>query len=200
MQRLQMVTEWNRPAKTLLYWIVATLIGWSVAAGLLLLVQVLFPIVSAPALFIVLLLPGVAQWLLLRRLLAIGPFWIAAAPLATITFVGIIMSVPVILWETVDSEAPATLAGIYAILGALLGFLQWLVLRRQVRAAWVWVAASIVGVASGIALALLTDMVDRSGPGTYIAVVLIYAATTGVALVWLVSHPARAPSVGLIAA
>ena len=99
-----------------------------------------------------------------------------------------------------DGEAAATLAAVYAILGALLGFLQWLVLRRQVRAAWVWVAASIVGVAAGTALALLTDLVDRSGPGTYIAVVLIYAATTGVALVWLVSQPARTPSGGLIAA
>jgi hypothetical protein len=195
-----MVAERNRPAKALLYWIGGTLIGWSVAGGSLLLVQVLFPAFSSPALFIVLLLPGAAQWLLLRRLLGIGPFWIATAPLATIAFVGIIISLPVTLWETVDSEAPATLAGIYAILGALLGVLQWLVLRRQVRAAWVWVAASIVAVAAGIALALLTDLVDQSGLGTYIAVVLIYAATTGVAIAWLVAQPARNPSAGVIAA
>jgi len=195
-----MVEERNRPAKALLYWIGGTLIGWSVAVGLLLLVQVLFPAFSGPALFIVLLLPGVAQWLLLRSLLGIGPFWIATALLATIAFVGIISSVPLTLWETLDSEASATLAGIYAILGALLGFLQWLVLRRQVRAAWVWVAASIVGVAAGFALALFTDLVGRTGLGTYVAVVLVYAATTGAALAWLVSQQARAPSEGFIAA
>ena len=90
-----MVAERNRPAKALLYWIAGTLIGWSVAGGLLLLVQVLFPLFSGPTLFIVLLLPGVAQWLLLRRLLGIGPFWIATAPLASIAFVGIIISIPV---------------------------------------------------------------------------------------------------------
>ena len=195
-----MVTEWNGPAKTLLYWIVATLIGWSAAAGLVLLAQELLPAISTPALFIVLLLPGVAQWLLLRRLLAIGPFWIATAPLATIAFVGILMSVPVMLWETVDSEAPATLAGVYAILGALLGFLQWLVLRRQVRAAWFWVAASILGVAAGIEIVLFTGLVDRSGLGAFVVVVLRYAATTGVALARLVSQTAGNPSEGFVAA
>ncbi|MCJ7708342.1 MAG: hypothetical protein MUO38_12085, partial [Anaerolineales bacterium] len=168
-----MVAELGRPAKALLYWIGGTLIGWSLAGGSLLLVQVLYPTFSSPALFIVLLIPGAAQWLLLRRLVGISPIWVATAPLAAIAFVGIIISLPVTLWETVDSEAPATLAGIYAILGALLGLLQWLALRRQLRAAWVWVAASIVGIAAGFALALFTDLVNRSGLGTYVAVVLI---------------------------
>ena len=195
-----MVEGRKRPAKALLYWIGGTLIGWSVAGGLLLLVQVLFPAFSGPALFIVLLLPGVAQWLLLRRMLGIGPFWITTAPIATIAFVGILISIPVTLWEIVDSEAPATLAGIYAILGGVLGFLQWLILRRRVMTAWIWVAASILGVAAGIRLALLTDLVDRSGLGPYIIVVLIYAATTGVALAWLITQPARTPSAGAIAA
>ena len=195
-----MVAESNRPANALLYWMAATLIGWSAAGSLLLLVQVLFPLLPGPALFIVLLLPGVAQWLLLRRLLGIGPFWIATAPLASIAFIGIIISAPVTLWETVDSEAPATLAAVYAILGALLGFLQWLVLRRRVRAAWVWVAASVVGVAAGFAFALFTDLVNRSGLWAYVAVVLIYAATTAVALAWLVSQPARTPSSEFVAA
>ena len=195
-----MVTEWNSRPKTLLSWIAATLIGWSVAAGLGLLAHELMPAVSTPALIVVLFLPGAVQWLLLRRLLAIGPFWIATAPLASIAFVGIFMSVPAILWETVDSEAPATLAGLYGVLGALLGFLQWLVLRRQGRAAWVWVAASIGGVAAGIELALLAGWVDRSGLGAFLVVVLLYAATTGVALGWLLLQRKGDPPEGFAVA
>lgn len=195
-----MVTEWTSRPKTLLSWIAATLIGWSVAAGLALLVHEIMPAVSTPALIAVLFLPGAVQWLLLRRLLAIGPFWIATAPLASIAFVGILMSVPATLWDTVDSEAPATLAGLCAVLGALLGFLQWLVLRRQVRAAWVWIAASIGGVAAGIELTLLAGWVDRSGLGAFLVVVLLYAAATDVALGWLLSQTKGDPSEGFVAA
>jgi hypothetical protein len=200
MSRDLMSMERNRPLRLQLGWMGVTLLGWAVAAGLTLLLQEFNPGLSTPALFFALLLPGVAQWLILRRLFAVSPVWIATLPLATIAFVGIILSVPPMLWETVDSEAPATLAGLYAIPGALLGWLQWLTLRRRVRAAWVWIAANVVGVAGGMALALVNGLVDRSGAGAFLVVVLVYAAATGASLVWLVAQPGSASSERLAAA
>jgi len=195
-----MAVELRHPAKVLVSWVAASLIGWLTAGAILLLAQTLLPSLSGPAPLIVIFMPGAAQWLLLRRLLGIGPLWAATAPLATIGFAGFLAAVPVALWQTVDGEAPATLAAIYGLLGALLGFLQWLALRRLVKPAWVWIVASAVGLAAGLALALQTGLVDRSGMGAYVAAVLIYTATTGVALAWLVGRAAPTPAARLIAA
>lgn len=84
---------------------------------------------------------------------------------------------------------PANLLG-GAVLGAVLGPAQWLVLRRYISAAGWWVPASIVGLACGVALGMAaadalgpifsTDasIARQSGPG--LRPLLNMAATAGI--------------------
>jgi ABC-type enterochelin transport system permease subunit len=65
-----------------------------------------------------------------------------------------------------------------ALVGTLIGAMQWLILRWQVsRAGW-WVLASALGSAVGFA------------PGQ-VAGQLVGVAVTGIALVWLLRQPAQ---------
>ena len=70
--------------------------------------------------------------------------------------------------------------------GLLIGILQWLVLRRQVPRAWIWVPASalswIVAIPAG----------DLNGPPGW----AIFGAITGTVLVWLLRQENRPRATG----
>jgi len=73
-----------------------------------------------------------------------------------------------------------------ALGGAVVGILQWLVLRRQVsRAGW-WVLASTVGL--GLSMAVAGAFLDMELVGLLVGGAVL-GAVTGGALVWLLRQP-----------
>jgi hypothetical protein len=171
---------------------------------------------------------GLAQWQVLRDHLPTLPrgLWLWATglglvvPLMLTGFVGPIMAAAAGVipgWQQVAlqsgsmvatlglansfTEALAAACGTGAIAGAMLGAVQWVVLRRYVQnAAW-WIAASSAGVAISILAGLwigITIVPARDntavwlvlnmlvgGPGIFILASMI----TGAALVGLLHHP-----------
>jgi hypothetical protein len=78
---------------------------------------------------------GFAQWLLLRRSIAIGPEWIAATGVGLA--VGLAVGAMVVGYETTTSQ----LAIMGAISGAFVGLAQGLLLRNTFSHWYVWVIA-----------------------------------------------------------
>jgi hypothetical protein len=162
------------------------------------------------------ILVGMLQWLVLRRYVRwAGPWWLAtSAGWIAGSFLASYAAFAVLGTRPSSLSFTAVTAPVNA---AVVGILQWLVLRRHVRRAGWWVFASIaawaignqtaifiwfyvmmftVGVVSSLirdpsSLALLALSV------TYPAVIgAIAGSITGIVLVWLLRHPhSDAPAV-----
>ena len=130
-------------------------------------------------------IPSMLQWLLLRRKVAGVSWWavISSVGLAAGTFLGML---PMNMAGADGPQAVPLFALGFAVMGAVPGTLQWLLLRRGVsRAGW-WVLASSVGmVGCGMTFMRLTR-----GGDVHVAVGgavggAVYGAVTGVMLNWL---------------
>lgn len=128
---------------------------------------------------------GVAQWLVLRRLLPRTGWWVLA------TLIG--YSIPMAFGSLVSGLEPPWLAGMVIFLefGVILGALQWLVLRGRVDHAGWWIAISLAGWA--IAAALI-DLAYVSGlyvePFDLLAAFLVPVAVAGGGIAWLLRRSA----------
>ncbi len=134
---------------------------------------------------------GTIQWLVLRRLISRAGWWILA------TCWGIAVA------HAVGDSAPApiTLWVLALLCGAVIGSLQWLILRQLTSRAVLWVAANIVGwylgLTLGMALAESTGLMALTGPDGWVkqhSVVgsitgIVIGVITGILLTWLVRHP-----------
>jgi uncharacterized integral membrane protein len=120
---------------------------------------------------------GTVQWLVLRRQVSRAGWWVLATTLG--------MGVGFALVRAMTSTVSKMVGGgpMYglvngALVGTLIGAMQWLVLRWQVsRAGW-WVLASALGMAVGSALGQVAGQ-------------LAGVAMTGIALVWLLRQPGQ---------
>jgi hypothetical protein len=169
-------------------WIASNLLGWMAAPALALALGLPGSTCNNPAMLIVVIAPpALAQWLVLRRLVAMTPLWLITIPLGFLIFVGLVVMTSTGVLQLPDDEGTATLSALYAVLGGLVGLLQWLILRRYFRTAGIWVAASAAGTGIGLALVLITDLVSASGIAAIAVFVLTYAALTGAALEWLLA-------------
>ena len=125
-------------------------------------------------------LAGGLQWLALRRRIDRASRWALAGILSVATVSIMALGLAVI------STDVATTVGV-VIMGAVLGVLQWLVLRGQVvRAGW-WILASAAGWIVGGAL---SGAVPSDNPVGWTLIGIVYGAITGFVLVWLLHHPA----------
>lgn len=134
---------------------------------------------------------GVAQWVALRQRFSSTGWWVLASCLCW-GFLGSseLGSVGWVVPQTLNIP----LRGIYgtvqgAIVGALLGVVQWLVLQNQVLAAWRWISASVAGWALGLAFGWILGAVLHVITGVFLGEVVglflawvIVASVTGVAL------------------
>ena len=134
---------------------------------------------------------GIPQWLVLRRRISGVSWWVLASAAAGIVVIFLFFSFIDIL-EPLSFGSFLRYTGIAALGGAVIGILQWFVLRGKVsRAGW-WVLASTVGWALGMAVSEVipwggTDE-DSLVPSVMTGVVL--GAVTGAALVWLLRQSA----------
>lgn len=127
---------------------------------------------------------GAAQWLVLRQAIGVGASWIAATGGGLA--LGLAVAVGLLGTETVGG--PLVIRG--AVAGAVVGFMQWLILRHYASMAWVWVLAVtlfwavgwIVTRAAGIDLSRGFYVFGLSGAAVYVAL-------TGIVLIWLLRHP-----------
>ncbi len=139
---------------------------------------------------------GLVQWLVLRRQISRAGWWIlaSAAGLAVATGAGIVVA-----WLTGYSIELANFAvlgrwvAVAALGGAVIGILQWFVLRRQVsRASW-WVLASTLGWASCMAVAGAGMIATQMGLGPLLRSLIgggvVLGAVTGGALIRLLRQP-----------
>ena len=71
-------------------------------------------------------------------------------------------SIPESVWQIVDDESIVALAGGYLVVGFLVGTPQWLLLRMRFENASLWLVASALAPALGLALVLFTNLIDWS--------------------------------------
>ena len=127
---------------------------------------------------------GAAQWLVLRQSVGIGASWVAA----TSGGLALGLAVAVALFGTGTVGGPLVIRGL--IVGAVVGLMQWLILRHYVSMAWVWVLVVtvcwavgwIVTRAAGVDLTRGWYVFGLSGAAVFVAL-------TGTVLIWLLRHP-----------
>jgi hypothetical protein len=120
---------------------------------------------------------GTMQWLVLRRHVARAGWWIGATALGG-TAVGVVAG------TLGDVVAVVGLVIGYGVMGAILGVLQWLVLRRQIDRAWWWLAVSPAGWALGTGVAGLMvrlGMDERMPVSEAMGLGILFGVMTGVA-------------------
>ena len=78
---------------------------------------------------------GAAQWLILRQAIGVNASWIAATGGGLASG----LAVAVALFGTETVGGPLVIRG--AVAGAVVGFMQWFILRHYVSMTWVWVLA-----------------------------------------------------------
>lgn len=178
-------------------WIVATSVGWALAAG----GRAIFlpssndnfwdAIYRSIAFISVMLfsgiLVGLAQWLILQRRLPHSRWWIAA------TFIGTVAESIVFLVEGAQgSESPWANSLVKAlVVGASVGIAQSYGLRvHQVRRAGWWILASTVGYFATLVASSAFGV--NSVAGYWINVTLqgvMVGVITGLAMIWLLREP-----------
>lgn len=182
-----------------LRWLLATIAGWTVG----LVILILLPKTSVPTLVegIFLMLAGtltsVAQWLVLRRHIRQVGRWVPASVVGWIGGYALFLLLAMLGVWTGMSTATAgvvfkvsfgAIAG--AGVGAATGFLQWLILRRQIKHTGWWVMVNVAAWGCGLMVLVLASSVARAaflGIGVLVGVVV--GGVTGTALVLLWKSP-----------
>ena len=178
-----------------LFWVMANLAGWAVlgwvTAGFTTGGWAETLSLSPLVLFLSWVVPGVLQWLVLRRKVSRAGWWVLATTVGYfVGWNGAIVLVGVVGWlgsNYVSGIVGETVGWIllWGSYGAIIGVPQWLVLRRQVaRAGW-WVLVSTVAWVGG---SLAIGIASWALFGT------VYGVITGIALAWLLRNRSSAPT------
>ena len=135
-----------------------------------------------PAILIISIPIGLAQWLALRRILPTSALWIATVPVGLLLTALLIRIFPDMSSLQLDDESIFVLTAWFFVLGFSIGLPQWLLLRRHLSSSFVWVPGSSLAVAAGFGIVLITDLINRFGVLSAVVVVLTYSIITGVIL------------------
>jgi len=114
--------------------------------------------------------------------------WILTIPIGLLLAILINRVIPDGLWQVVDDESIAALTAGYLLIGFSIGLPQWLILRRQLSKSSIWFLGSSIGVAAGIWIILVTDLISQSGIISYIVGALVYSIVTGLILSGLLAY------------
>lgn len=159
-----------------LQWVVANTVGWAVGVPL----GIHLLVVSAVA--------GTFQVLVLRQHISRAWWWVFAS------VVGVV-SVDVVTF-TMDVHAARDVGGLVLMFSP--SITQWLVLRRHVAHAWLWMLVSIAGWALSVEVLSFvgwhesqTGAVGAAMDGALLGAV--YGGITGPMIAWLLRHPKSDP-------
>ena len=181
-----------KTGRMFLYWNLGNLLGW---AFILVLRTVLPHVRALPGFFVALLVVGIlfglAQWLVLHRFLPVSPLWVVTIPISWVLFYLIPYIIPESLLQNADDESTSMLTFAYLVMGAMMGLSQWLMLRRKLTRAALWILGSSLGVGLGFGIVLATGLISQYEYISYTIVVLVYSIATGSLLAWLLNHAAQ---------
>ncbi|PKO13753.1 MAG: hypothetical protein CVU39_17150 [Chloroflexi bacterium HGW-Chloroflexi-10] len=171
------------------YWNLGNLLGW---AFILALRTALPGVRSIPGFFVALVVVaipfGLTQWVVLRRFIPVSPLWVFTIPISWFLFYFIAYIIPESLWQTADDEATSTLTLGFLVLGAVMGLLQWFILRRKLTRSALWIVGSSLSVGLGFGIVLATGLINQYEYISYTVVVLVYSIATGALLSWMLNH------------
>jgi len=169
-----------------LQWVVANVVGWLIGFAACEWLQSFLSTVFVDGLVIGSAV-GISQWLVLRRRIPSTGWWIVL----TIVSFGVGKALAVALLPDAATLPADVLTG--AIIGAVVGIAQWLVLRRSVSSAAWWVPATAAAWAVGwSAIGAAEGATDRSTLTQYLVGGVGAAAAgliTAIALIWLLRSP-----------
>lgn len=146
---------------------------------------------------------GGAQWLVLRRQIAMPVKWVWATALAwPVAYgaagLGVVVLVVAYLGEGITFGVILFSVFAFGCAGAILGAAQWLILRKRVRRAGFWILINAAAWVLGPLGAFASDFVEILGLRSYISdpnysflllPLLLGAVITGLGLTW----PLRSP-------
>ena len=175
----------------ILGWTVANGLGVAVIGALALVLALGKPMPGIPGSALLIGLPlGLAQWIALRRIAPLSMLWVLTIPAGlSLGLAALNSPYSMMLKLFPDEESALGLTAGYIIIGLVVGLAQWLLLRGRFRRAWVWPLSSALGLGLGTALMLATNLINLSGLGSIILVVLVYSFVTGATLAWLRGSP-----------
>lgn len=164
----------------------ATFLGFPIGGSLAYLLVRSMDGIAKPAIggLVTGLVLGIAQWLVLRQVMALRGWWIIATGIGLAA--GLALSVA--LSGTSIELRPLIVRAVMT--GGVLGIAQWLLLRRHVAAAGVWIAVVTIGWALGWTVTRAAGVDLSRGWLVFGASgALAFAALTGFALLYLLRHP-----------
>jgi hypothetical protein len=164
-------------------WIFANFLGVAAIGGIR-----FTPLTAIPGILVSSLLIGLpiglAQWIALRRVAPISVLWVLTISAGLI--LGHVVT-PILggILGFLDDESVLLLTLIYTSIGALVGMAQWLLLRAHFNRSMIWLLANAAGFGLGIAIVLITNLINQSGIASIILVTFVYTITTGAVISWL---------------
>jgi hypothetical protein len=117
--------------------------------------------------------------------------------LSILVFVLIIRQIPEYYWGFLGTETLPVLTIFGMGIGFLIGFPQWMMLRKVCERASLWLLGSTLGIGLGAGILLATDLVNYSGIAGYILVALFYIGATGLILSILLLESNRSESLAM---
>jgi len=176
-------------SKQFLIWFFANMLGFGALGASILLFPSILGITGFYMTTFVMAIPiSLAQWITLRRILQTPILWILTIPMGIPLSFLIMRVIPAGLWFDADDDSLVAMTSMLLIVGLMIGLLQWLILRRQLLRATVWLLGSAIGVAGSSWLIFVTGLIDQSGIISYIVVALVYSSITGLILSGLLAY------------
>jgi len=199
-----------------LQWVLATTVGISLGGIVFIIFAMLFPNVIVALAFFAWI--GLLQWIVLRRRLPNAKWWIPTTIAGWLVggYIGLYtigdhvgtdllntvvkylhdpscfsLRPRLVSWDMawgLGEAARLVVKG--SLFGFSIGFLQWFVLRRYVRRAGWWILVTAVSMV--ISWTAWEIVGDTEGPRLLYGIILtgvLFGATTGIPLVWLLRHP-----------
>ena len=184
-----MLLKFGYSSKQFLIWFFANILGFGILGASIL----AFPSMLGKAGFFIttffLAIPiSLAQWIALRRILQTSILWILTIPIGIPLSFLILEVIPAGLWFDADDDSLVAMTGMLLVFGLMIGLLQWIILRRRLARAAIWLLGSMIGVAGSFWIVLATDLIDQSGIVSYILIALVYSSVTGLFLSGLLAY------------
>lgn len=174
--------------KPSLVWVIANVVGVGILPAVFAIYPGTLPITGLVAGIVQLSIPiSIAQWSVLAWLGHRINLWVLTFPAGAALLALIMVGTPDSLWGFAGSDA-GVVGLIGLILGLLVSFPQWILLRGRFPHASLWITATVIGLAPGAWFVVEIGLLDRSGLLSLVLVTLAYAVPTGLVLERMLSR------------
>jgi len=184
-----MSQKFGHSSKQFLIWFFGNVLGFgALGASILVFPSILGRLGFFTTTFIMAIPISLAQWIAQRRILQTSILWILTIPIGIPLSFLILEVIPAGLWFDADDDSLVAMTSTLLVVGLIIGLLQWIILRRHLVRAAIWLLGSAVGVAGSFWVISATGLIDRSGIISYIVVALVYSGITGMVLSLLLAY------------